>query len=305
MSTSRLVTADQSLHRSSFVETLIKVTGTIRHPLESWKWLQLLKTHPLLSQMAAICPTLPLKIHRRYLSHRLGCAQRAAWLETHYDVILTCGFGELAKQAAVQPIPLCVFISKSNIFYRLELSAAGDASNTGEMILRLTSRGFCIYTVAFVFSMHQGRRSVTVGSLTGMLRTGGSTDIRSVTKDLHGCRPKDLMISLVREIGAFFYCEKTVLIGNRNKLRDRSKRVCRKSSDYDRIWKDLNASERTDGDFELPCTVRMTDAATLGAARTPTKRSVLINSIHSALRRRLNAERADPMPSEATFKMSA
>lgn len=306
MSSTRPFTADLPVHRAGFFESLTKITGAICHPLETWKWLQMLKSHPLLSELVVIRPSIDSKIYRPYLSRRLDCAQRAAALSVHYDLMLASGFGELAKQAAVDPVPLCVFISRAGIFYRLELSTTGEASNTGEMVLRLTSRGVCIYTVTFSFTLYQGKRSVTIGSLTGLLKTGSGMSIKRVTRDLHGCRPKDLMVSLVQEIGAFFCCEKTVLISNRNKLRKRGKRTCRKSSDYDRTWKELHASVRHDGNFELPCTAfSEPPSPSPCASRTPSRRGLLLNSIHASLRRRLLAEQASGMPLGATFKMRA
>lgn len=308
MTITRPVTAAPPIRRSGVLEFLIRTTGAILHPSITWKWLQLLKTHPLLMELLPLCPALPSKIHRRFLSRRLDCAQCAALLETHYDIMLASGFAELVKQTVVQPVPLCAFISKSSVFYRLELSTAGGTSNTGELVLRLTSRGFCIYTATFIFGMHQGRRVAIVGGMSGMLRTGSSMGIKRVTRDLYGLRPKDLMVSLVQEIGDFFCCEKTILIGNCNKLRDRSwrrKQVCRKSSDYDRTWRELNALRRQDGDFELPCVTSVSNIAAWEGGRTPARRTLLINSIHIALRRRLASERDGTLPSEPSLRMSA
>lgn len=293
MSTTQSLAVDSPLHESGSLENLSRIAGAIFHPMETWKWRQLLKTHPLLSELVSLCPTLTTRIYRPFLSRHLDCAQRAEALATHYDLILASGYGELIKQAAVRPLSLCAFLSKSGVFYRLELSAAGDSSNAGEMVLRLTSMGYCIYSVAFTFTMHQGHRSITIGELTGVLATSRDMSIRRVTKDLFGCRPKDLMVSLARELGACFHCEKTVLIGNRNKLRRRTRRICKKSSDYDRTWQELQAAQRGDGNFELPCMTLEPVSLPFRSARTPAKRTVLVQSIHSALRRRLAAERAN------------
>jgi uncharacterized protein VirK/YbjX len=208
-------------------------------------------------------------------------------------LILASGYSELVKRAAVHPLPLCAFLSKSGVFYRLELSATRGSSNAGEMVLRLMSMGCCIYSIVFSLTMHQGHRSITIGELTGVLATNRDMSIRRVTKDLFGCRPKDLMVSLARELGAFFHCEKTILISNRNKLRSRSRRICKKSSDYDRTWRELYATQRIDGNFELPCMTIESDPLPFRSARTPAKRTLMIQFIHSAVRRRLAAERAN------------
>jgi hypothetical protein len=61
------------------------------------------------------------------------------------------------------------------------------------------------------------------------------------------------MVMIVREVGNYLGCEKALLTSNENKIHALGKRVCKKSSDYDQTWKELNATQRADGDFELPC----------------------------------------------------
>ena len=201
------------------------------------------------------------------------------------------GFGKLARQAAVQPLRLCSIIGKSDTRYWLELSTAGDKRQTGEWILRLVSRNICIYTISFLFTAEQGEKQLLVGGLNGMLSMGRKMGIRQATWDLHGWQPKDMMVSLALQIGAALGCSKAVLTGNRNKLPVTDARFCRKSSDYDRTWKELGATARHDGNFELPCAA--TQDAPAGRLRSSrTKRSALVESVHLNVRDRLDAQRA-------------
>jgi hypothetical protein len=62
-----------------------------------------------------------------------------------------------------------------------------------------------------------------------------------------------LLIHAVTEIARHFYCSRVILTGNKNKIPSNSKWVCRRSSDYDRAWREVHAASRSDGNFELIC----------------------------------------------------
>lgn len=282
--------ADISVRQSLPPRILQHVAGIVRHPFQSYLWLHFINTHPSLGGLKRLVPKLLRKIHQPYLSQRLDCAARVALLMRHYRIVQEAGFGKLARQAAVHPLRLCSIIGKSNTRYWLELSTAGDAHQDGEWILRLVSRNIHIYTVRFLFSAEQGEKQLMVGGLTGMLSMGRKMGIRQTTWDMYGWQPKDMMVSLALEIGTALGCSKAVLIGNRNKLPVADLRFCRKSSDYDKTWKELGATARQDGDFELPCTASQ-DALASRPRASRTKRSALIESVHLNVRNRLNAQR--------------
>lgn len=238
------------------------------------------------------------KIHGPYLSTHLDCAARIALLERHYDIVQKAGFGKLVQQASLRRLILCGFVGKSGARYRLELSTTGDRHRAGEWVLRLVSKDICVYTITFLFTGDRNDKQVLIGSLTGMLAMGRHTDHRvsvmQATWDFYGWQPREMMVSLVLDIGACLGCTKAVLIGNRNKLPVSAKRFCRKSSDYDRIWKGLNASARDDGNYELLCPAALTDTCVVQMHQLRTKRSMLVESVRQALRMRLADERSWP-----------
>lgn len=298
MVTTKHQSADSAPWQAEFALVLATLSGIVRHPLHTCRLLYLINTHPVLCDLPGVRLRLLSKMHRPYLSPALDCQARVALLQRHYDIVQESGFGKLVQQAAIRRLILCTFTGKSGQHYRLELSTIGDRHRAGEWVLRLVTKDICVYTITFLFGGERNDRHVIVGSLTGMLSLGRyatqRVSIMQATWDMHGWQPRQMMVSLGQEIGACLGCEKMVLIGNRNKLASTATRFCRRTANYDRVWKLLNASAREDGNFELPCPATTADSCTRSALHARTKRSALIESIHHTLRTRLADERSWP-----------
>lgn len=279
-------------------EKSLSLLGWLVSPAPSYKWFQFRRVHPAMRELDRLSPYLRTKIHRPYHAIGLDCAQRVDLLIGHYDFMLKSHFVSLLGKTAKRPLVLCRFYGKSGEAYRLEMSAASHRTSDGEWVVRLVSRDICIYAVSFLFTAERDQTAIKIGSLTGMLATGKEIGIRQVTRDLSGCRPKDLMVLLVRAIGGQAGCTKTVLIGNSNKLQHHEQRVCKKSSDYDRTWLEMHASACENGDFELPCiSPSEVDAGYYAAARTPqlttvSRQSMLVDGILQKALARLGKEKS-------------
>jgi uncharacterized protein len=265
------------------------MTGCVTHPVETFRWLRFLRTHPLLRDVMPSPMMFLGKIHRPYLSTSLACADRAALLMKHYDRLLNAGFGSLVRQATQKPLTLCMFRGKSGAPYELQLSTLEPHRQDGELLLRLVSAGACVYTIACILTTSEGKPALMVGGLAGMLSQGRATGIKQVTRDLHGCRPKDLMVALARDLGRCFGCATTLLIGNGNRVPPGEKYYCKKSSDYDLTWRELRAAPRADGDYELPCAAveealdRARGTSSARGIGLPSRRGMLLENIRMAV----------------------
>ena len=263
-----------------------------KHPLQTHRWLRFLKQDPALDALAKAAPHLLSRVHKPYLSPRLCYASRINLLIDHYQIIARTRLADLMRRSALRPLILHEFTGKSGTPYQLSLTAIDSSRRDGDMTLRLTSQGTVIYVASFVFATIDNVPCVKLGGLQGLLATDNMVRIKHITRDLYGCRPRDLMLHAVCEIGSSAGCAKVVLISNDNKLPSAT-RVCRKASDYDQIWKEWHAARRADGDYEMPCAGTHGDgkACDAAAAGVPNACARLLDTVMAALRARFERER--------------
>jgi uncharacterized protein VirK/YbjX len=77
--------------------------------------------------------------------------------------------------------------------------------------------------------------------------------IRAATRELHGLRPKQLLVTLVRQLGFAFGCSRMMMVSNANRVVRRSMRKGRVLADYDQFWLEMSAERMADGDYWMPC----------------------------------------------------
>ncbi len=160
-------------------------------------------------------------------------------------------------QAAYAPVRLGTVPGKSGAPYHLQLCSLQPMDREGEMVLQLAHGDDVIYSVAFTFFGCRTRASksvgVGIGCLQGPRGAEGLRRVRDATRDLHGMRPKVLMVRLVRQLGYEHGCRSMILVGNANRTVHHSAKKGRLFADYNALWRELGAQERRDGDFDLPC----------------------------------------------------
>jgi uncharacterized protein len=217
-------------------------------------WLAVLNSDPALRELAALQPRLIHKIYRPWLSKRLCRQRRLAALAGHYRFIVQQGLGEAVVQAARGGLQLAAFTGKSGAHYTIELRAVVPMEREGELVLQLLCHGTLVYSLAFSFMQEGPQRQVAIGCVQGPQCGAGLELGREATRDLHGLRPKNLLVRLASQLGHAWGCDHLVLVGNHNRT------VCAKSlrkgkvkADYDSLWQELGASLRPDGDWQLGC----------------------------------------------------
>ncbi|MET3135005.1 uncharacterized protein VirK/YbjX [Oxalobacteraceae bacterium GrIS 1.11] len=216
-------------------------------------WLHLLNSSPVLGELARACPRLIQKIYRPYFSHTMDCQARLALLSEHYRFIARHGLGPIVAQATRHPVPLAVIEGKSGAVYQIELRAINAMEREGELILQLRCGPSVIYSTAFSFMKAEHRMSVGIGCMQGPTGADSLALVREATRDLHGLRPKNLMLRLVRQLGHDFHCQAVILVGNPNRTVRQAAKKGLVFADYDALWLEMGAHARGDGNFELAC----------------------------------------------------
>lgn len=95
--------------------------------------------------------------------------------------------------------------------------------------------------------------AVSIGCVQGNKAPGTLEAIRHATRELHGLRPKQMLVTLVRQLGWQFGCTQVLLVSNDNRVVRSASRKGRVMADYDQLWIEMGAQRRADRDFQMPC----------------------------------------------------
>jgi uncharacterized protein VirK/YbjX len=244
----------QHLKRLPLLRERIKIRlRALLHPLQTPAWLRLLNSHPAFSDYVRNCPRFLYKVYRPYSSHALAPEERLAAIQAHYDFVFRRGLGQTLARASQGPVVLAACEGKSGLPYEIQLRTVNMFDREGELVLQLAQDGKVIYTVAFTVAPRAGRPALSIGCVQGGKLEDAREAIRLATRDLHGLRPKQLMVSLVRQLGFEYGCERMHLVSNRNRVIYKAIRHGRVLADYDLLWEELGAAKNASGDYELDC----------------------------------------------------
>lgn len=261
------------------------------HPVATGAWLAFLNSDVFFSDMVATRPRLVGKIYRPYHSNTMSCMQRVSALIDHYRFIQRLGWGPVTLQAATAPSEVASLPGKSGEPYRLQLCAVEPMEREGELTLRLLRGDILIYSCAFTFIQTGHGMKLGIGCLQGPRGEHGLELIRAATRDLHGLRPKHLMVKLLGSLGYEVGCKQMQLVSNRNRVVLRAQRQGKVHANYDDFWLSCGAQLAEDGNFQLPCApieppdLQDTPSHRRSAAR---KRHEVLSHLATALRTSLN-----------------
>jgi uncharacterized protein VirK/YbjX len=223
------------------------------HPRQTPAWLHLLNSHPAFSEYLRTCPRFLYKVYRPYISTAITPAERLEAIRAHYHFIFRRGLGQTVARASLGPVALASSEGKSGLSYAIQLRTVNMFDREGELVLQLARGDQVIYTVAFTVAPRAGRPAVSIGCIQGGKLDDAREAIRLATRDLHGIRPKQLMVSLVRQLAHEYGCERLHLVSNCNRVIYKAIRHGRVLADYDLLWEEMGAVRNAGGDYELDC----------------------------------------------------
>lgn len=232
-------------------ESIKLATRAIWNRHQTTCWLRFLNSHWLFPELLKYQPRLASKIFRNYFDISASCEERYTILKTHYSTIIGLGLSPLVFAAAREGVDLCPLESRGDARYRIHLRAVGPLVREGELVFQLVREESLVHSLAFTIMPGRTGLAIGVGCLQGP-STNGLELIRTATRELHGIRPKNLLIRLVRQLGHHLGCGELIMASNRNRI----SRLTRRGAvvaDYDETWNELGALLRNDGNFELPC----------------------------------------------------
>lgn len=227
---------------------------SVIQPHAAHGWLGLLNSDPMFHELVAARPRLVGKAFRPYFSTTLDSAQRTSLLIGHYHTVLWRGWGPMVLQAARTGVEVGSVPGKSGVPFRVVLGAIEPMEREGELKLQLWHGDALVFSCAFSFIQGPAAIEIGIGCLQGPKNDAGLAIVREATRQLHGLRPKSLLIKLVSALGRRLGCSGMRLVGNRNRTVQRAFREGKVHADYDGFWRECGAQPRSDGDYHLPCT---------------------------------------------------
>ncbi|MYM38676.1 VirK/YbjX family protein [Duganella qianjiadongensis] len=269
------------------------------HQEATGAWLGFLNSHPLFLELVRARPRLLYKIYRPYLSNTASCQQRVSLMQQHYGFIFRQGLGPLTVRAARAPVLLGTISGKTGLPYHIQLRAIEPMEREGELVLQLLQGEALVYSCAFSFLQGTRGMQLGVGCMQGPKGEQGLQLIKDATRELHGLRPKNLMIKLLSQIGHDHGCVEMRLVSNANRVVQSATRQGKVHADYDALWQELEAARRSDGDYRLPCAaISAPDLAAIASKKRSEarKRHETLLELALHIRHSLHAPRFEAVP---------
>ncbi|MEO7067084.1 MAG: DUF535 family protein [Rhodanobacter sp.] len=260
--------------------SLIKHAGaTIKYTLRSARaagrhraWLDFLYGTPLLSALTAYDPRLIDRAQHPYINRRLSLTARYAVITDHYQMVLSTLAPELRE---------AVYLGGR---YRLGTLRLKDASELAIELRRPTGRGregelcLCLADTqgqplsSMIFSIADGGHTMLLGCVQGATAALGREAVRELTRQCHGLRPKNLLLSLLRAFAKRY--DITRIRGVANAAHPFAGQADKIKADYDSFWQECGGVLDESGFYEL-------------SAAEPERDEMLVASKHrSAFRQR-------------------
>ncbi len=227
------------------------------HADRARNWFDVLDT-PEFAKYRDANPRLAFRPLRPYMSTRWTIARRMEVILGTYRVSEREG-GAL-REALLRPAPVRIG--------RFALRDAGDAElflgrderfrKEGEITLTARSDALGGVLMSLAFSMEDGsagRRICYVGCVQG--RGGAAADIKAATKEMHGVRPRALMVASVQAIARATGCTNLRGASDRIQVHHRKHLIDipflhNLSASYDACWNEAGGALAADGWYDLP-----------------------------------------------------
>ncbi|MFY3769612.1 hypothetical protein AHYW_003362 [Providencia manganoxydans] len=184
---------------------------------------------------------------------------------------------------------------KSGDFAQLKLVYSAFPRE-GDLTLHLFNEfGDDIYLMSFSFGT-EGQ--LYVCSLQGPSTEKSTEQVKSITKQMHNMRPKNLLMSAIYAVAAFFHCTAILGISNNSHI----KRQHLKSS-YDNFWQECNATANSDGWYYLPLTEPVRDIESVKSQHRSAfrKRETLREAMYQRVLSSLSQYSVDPNKQSKTL----
>nr|WP_063574057.1 DUF535 family protein [Luteibacter rhizovicinus] len=211
-------------------------------------WLAFLES-PAMAGVTAIDRTLIERYQHRYMNRHWSMMQRLAATQQHYAFAVRRFPTPLFKQLYLQrEVGVGRLVLRDGSGLSLVLKAPTLRGREGELSLSLTDDWGLQISYATLSFVDDGR-TVIIGCLQGAANNAGRDAIRELTRQSHGLRPKNLLLSMVRSLSEAMGAQRIRGISNEAHPFASRKKI---KADYDGFWQENDGVADTEGFYAMP-----------------------------------------------------
>jgi uncharacterized protein VirK/YbjX len=131
----------------------------------------------------------------------------------------------------------------------------------GEVAVSLFLDSDRVYVAAFSLHGEWPRCKLVIGAIQGRRDADTKNVYAELTSSLHGMRPRDLMVHVVKMVARSIGCTEILAISNEFHQLSKSDSTSRKQLDYDEIWSEDGGAPNAEGFYVLPPDIRKREVA--------------------------------------------
>jgi len=227
-----------------------------RRPGRQAAWLGFLDADPSLRRIVATQPRLYERWHHAYINRHLDGDRRLAIVRDHYAFVLSRWPAGVVESIYLgNGLPVGTLQLKDGSVARMELLRPVNKGTEGELgLYLLDAAGRRLGCVVFTFA--DGGRSLLIGCIQGALAHLGADAVSRFTRQSHGLRPKNLLLSMLYALASHHGATRLFGVGNaahpfagQNARNGKGSRI---KTDYDAFWQECHGESMDDGFYRLP-----------------------------------------------------
>ncbi|MFZ4832650.1 VirK/YbjX family protein [Rouxiella sp. Mn2063] len=227
------------------------------YPRSTLVLLNNLAQFPQSNEILSAQPTLPVKLHRPYMSANFSRSMALQSICAHYNYInqrlpLQLQRGHLSKQV----LPIANLEGKGEQIYRITFNAISHLDKEGEATMMFVNAADqALAKVTFSFIDYQGQPTLFIGALQGSDGNIEHQAIQDATKACHGLFPKRILMEALLLMAEKMEMKQVFAVGNATHIYTSWRYKKRKNmmfADYDSFWETLGGEQTEQGYFRLP-----------------------------------------------------
>ena len=224
----------------------------------SGQWLDFL-SQDAMAAIADAYPPLYKKIIRPYGTRSWTAAEKLAALMDNYRFWMTAVPPQIMRKiCSRQGITLHQFATKNDLL-SLQLLYDPKFNKEGETTLQLYSSKYQCRIAALTFHVNRNLHdepALLIGCVQGLSAETHKDTIKAVAKEMHGLRPKALLVHVTQELTASLRIGAILGISNREHISRHFDYTLNRSRrpllGYDEFWIEIGGRARPNGLFNLP-----------------------------------------------------